>query len=538
MDDKVKEKLKNLFVLYKKNLPGKIEHIEAQWQKMLDHWEQAPLETLHRDVHSLCGSSATYGYLQLGKIARQVEILLKDLLGKEEPSGQEKNLISKHITQLKPASLESTDAALDYQMDLNQEPFNNKLVYVLEENGALTLEIIETLRHMGYESQPVADVMTLTAMMREQPPVAIVMNCSYLTKESMDCLSQRNLGAQSIQLFCLVPSSDLLPRLLAVRAGCDAFFQLPLDVSYFAQVVQSKCSTSTEHFRILIVDDSETLAEYYSLILTNAGMITRVLTNPLELLNVWKSFHPDLLLMDIYMPECTGLELAAVLRLEATYTKTPIIFLSTEDNRNKILFAISLGGEDFLSKPVSPQHLVSAVRARAKRASALNYYMVRDSLTGLLNHSSVITQLDIELARAMLKDSLLTVMMIDVDYFKKINDTYGHLIGDKVLKQLANLFLVYLRNQDIVGRYGGEEFMILLPGTSINDAERICNELRVQFSQYAFKDQEQTFHCTFSAGISFFQDEKEAAYLIQEADEALYEAKNKGRNQVVVYQKS
>ena len=125
--------------------------------------------------------------------------------------------------------------------------------------------------------------------------------------------------------------------------------------------------------------------------------------------------------------------------------------------------------------------------------------------------------------------------MIDIDHFKKINDTYGHPLGDEVLKQIDNLFLVYLRNQDIIGRYGGEEFIIILPGTSKENAKKICDDLRQQFSSYSFTHNKESFSATFSAGISYTVGEDCPKDLIAEADEALYQAKANGRNQVVIF---
>ncbi len=537
MDEKIQTKLKDLLIQYQKNLPDKIVSFEQQWQELQQQWDPEKMETLHRDIHSLCGSSGTYGYVELSKIARQAEIYLKEnLLKADEITEQQQKIVTTYLNQLKVYASVSINEP-NVQLKAKPNPVNSKLVYIVEKSKALCQELIENLSNMGYQPYPIQDIITLAAAFKEQSPVALIINCDFLDADSIELLNQRQKSDQSIQLFCLVPNANLLPRLNAVRAGCDAFFQLPIDISHFNQVFHNKCDISTESFRILIVDDSKTLTDYYSLILNQAGMIAKAITNPMQLLDVIKEFQPDLLLMDIYMPECTGLELAAILRQEKNYTKIPIIFLSTEVDTNKKLFAISLGGDDFLTKPVSPQHLISAIRSRVKRANVLNYYMVTDSLTGLLNHSSILKQLEIEIARALQKNTSLSVIMADIDFFKKINDEYGHPAGDKVIKQLANLFLVYLRGQDIVGRYGGEEFILILPGTNIVNAEKICNDLRVQFSQYIFKEQEKNFSVTFSSGISFLKHKEEAAHLIKEADDALYLAKHQGRNQVVVFDK-
>ncbi len=237
------------------------------------------------------------------------------------------------------------------------------------------------------------------------------------------------------------------------------------------------------------------------------------------------------------MPECTGYELAEILRQEKKYTKIPIIFLSTEEDKEKKMFAISLGGDDFLTKPVSPQHLISAVRSRSKRASILNYYMTTDSLTGLLNHSSILQQLDIQLTRLNQTNNVGSLIMVDIDHFKIINDSYGHQVGDFVIKKLASLFLTRLRGQDTVGRYGGEEFVLILPGANLENSQQIANDLRIQFSKHCFYAENEEFFVTFSAGVTTFYENTDSSKIIEEADQALYKAKQMGRNKVMVLDK-
>ena len=161
--------------------------------------------------------------------------------------------------------------------------------------------------------------------------------------------------------------------------------------------------------------------------------------------------------------------------------------------------------------------------------------MITDSLTGLLNHSSILKQFDLQLARAKITHLPLTFIIIDIDHFKKVNDSYGHQVGDEVIKTISTLFLSRLRNQDSVGRYGGEEFVLILPGAPIDEAIKIVHELRVQFSQYKFKTNDTNFFVTFSAGISCSNGIKNANEIVDEADQALYKAKLNGRNQIMSF---
>lgn len=538
MDDKLQKKLHDLFVIYSKKLPDKIAQIEHQWQELLSKWDKLLYQNLHRDVHSLCGSAGTYGYNEVSKKARELEVYLKALLDNNSITQDEQKNISSLIDQIKKILLQSTVQTLPAIETGATETIENQSIFLLEKDDDLSLEIKDSLEHAGYATSFFSNLTDLQRAAKNKTPIALILDTDYLDAAGIQCVVDLQADQTiPIQIFCIVPNKGLLPRLAAIRAGSNAFFQKPVDVSYLLQIINQKCSISSgDPYRILIIDDSESLGEYYSLILKKAGMIPYAITNPMELITALEEFQPDLLLMDIYMPECTGLELAGVLRQESLYTKIPIIFLSTEDNKLKQLSAISLGGDDFLTKPISAQHLISAVRSRAKRAGILNYYMTTDSLTGLLNHSSLLRRLDIEILHARQQKSPLSFLMIDIDHFKKINDTYGHLMGDVVIKKIATFLLLRLRSQDIVGRYGGEEFAIILAGANIEQSKKICDNLRQQFSQIKFSANNSEFSVTISGGISTFSNHKDAHSIITEADEALYKAKQLGRNQVVTYQ--
>jgi diguanylate cyclase (GGDEF)-like protein len=536
MNETIQKKLHELFVLYSKNLPERIHSLELSWQALLKHWDLAGFQDFHRNVHSLCGSAGTYCYFELSKTARAMEILLKTILAQEKATHENKEEINQFFSQLKSVLAREIPKAQPFFED-EPNSSENKLVYILEYDQELVAELSESLEQASYNPHYIKDMESLKLVVEEQRPTAIIINTEYLDRSAIDFfLMIQKQQKVPVHVFCIVPNADLLPRLAAIRAGCIAFFQKPIDVSYLTQELNINCSLSNnESYRILILDDSKSLAEYYSLILKQADMITRAITNPLELLKELEIFQPDLLLMDVYMPECSGLELAVLLRKDRKYTKIPIIFLSTEDDKNKKLSAISLGGDDFLTKPISPQDLVLAVRSRSNRASILNHYMTSDSLTGLLNHSSILNRLTVEVARAKQQGSSLSFIMIDIDNFKLINDNYGHPFGDAVIKKLASLLMVNLRSRDIIGRYGGEEFALILPGANLENSGKICNHLRRLFSQSCFTINDQNVFATLSAGVACFDGTNDANSIVIQADNALYKAKKNGRDQVVLY---
>jgi diguanylate cyclase (GGDEF)-like protein len=290
----------------------------------------------------------------------------------------------------------------------------------------------------------------------------------------------------------------------------------------------------SEPYHILIVEDDPVLADYYQIILRDAGMQTRIVTNPSEIMEPLIESKPDLILMDVYMPDFSGLELAVVIRQQDTFVSIPITYLSRETNIDKQMLAMSMGGDDFLTKPIQPEHLVAAVTSRVQRSKALRSLMVRDSLTGLLNHSNIKEKLHLEVARSDRQNVPLSFAMIDIDHFKKINDTYGHLAGDRVIKNLARLLRQRLRQTDILGRYGGEEFAAILIGTDGQTAFKVLESIRQDFSQVFQQLGGAEIIVTFSCGIASFPDYIDANHINDAADQALYQAKDRGRNCTVL----
>ena len=195
---------------------------------------------------------------------------------------------------------------------------------------------------------------------------------------------------------------------------------------------------------------------------------------------------------------------------------------------------MSLCGDDFLVKPIDAAHLVSAVTMRATRARFLRSLMIHDGLTGLLNHTAIKEELAREVIRSSRLNSPLSLAMVDIDFFKKVNDTYGHAAGDRVLKSLARLMKQRLRETDIVGRYGGEEFAVIMNDTDAASAAKVIDEIRTVFSRLLHLSHDKEFSVNFSCGIADLAHFSDAVSLSEAADKALYQAKQRGRNKVIV----
>jgi len=334
-------------------------------------------------------------------------------------------------------------------------------------------------------------------------------------------------------LFFSLHETDTPTRLAAVRAGGQEFLTGTLEASSLLEKIEVlTCVAQYEPYKVLIIDDSRAQALHTERLLNSAGIVTRTLIEPIQAMAELADFQPDLIILDMYMPACTGTELAKVIRHNDRYVSVPIIYLSAEDDLDKQLDAMSEGGDDFLTKPIKPRHLITTVRNRAARARNLKARMVRDSLTGLYNHTHILQLLEDCSFRSRRENKPLSFAMLDIDHFKRVNDSHGHPMGDRVIKSLALFLKQRLRKTDYIGRYGGEEFAIVMPDTDLEAAYNVLDEIRQRFAEIHYPAQPQDLWCTFSAGVVELCETSDSLAMASQADEALYRAKGAGRNRV------
>ncbi|MCF7964866.1 MAG: diguanylate cyclase [Methylobacter tundripaludum] len=500
------------------------------------------LSELHADLHKLAGSGGTFGFFELSRQARILEVAVKvwlDDLSVLEAAQWEawKN----DLSALQQAFM--TDAAFDASAGkallvpplLGQN--EHVRVILIEDEALIAYELNKGLSQFGYEVSHCADFSAAEAEIRAGMPDVLVVDSMLPgqnpadSTEALPLLFER-LGYRLPTVF-LADRIDFPSRLAAARAGGGAFLTKSTDISTLAGRIEMLLR---EHdhapYRVLIVDDDEVLAEHYRLTLKAAGMLAEKVCRPEETLAAMQSLNPDLLIIDLYMPDCNGADLALAIRYEDAWMSLPIIYLSAADDLDEQIKALSNGGDDFLTKPVSDARLVSTVQVRAARARKVSELMSQDSLTGLLKHSTIKDRLAIEIERAHRQGKVMAMAMVDLDNFKQVNDTWGHPMGDQVIKTLAHLLRQRLRRQDSIGRYGGEEFAVVLPECNAADAMRLLDDIRQRFAEMRFIHEGQSFGITLSAGVATSKQCTDAPGLLAAADAALYKAKDGGRNQV------
>ncbi|WP_122687772.1 response regulator [Pseudomonas viridiflava] len=411
-----------------------------------------------------------------------------------------------------------------------------KPVYVVLQDHERAERLAKQLEFFGLSALSLHSVSEFQTAMTQRHPAAIVMDVDFSGPgQGLRLASQVQEGLEQKLplLFFSLNETDTPTRLAAVRAGGQEFLTGALEASSLLEKIEIlTCVAQYEPYKVLIIDDSRAQATHTERVLNAAGIVTRTLLDPIQTMGELAEFQPDLIILDMYMPGCTGTELAKVIRHNDRYVSVPIIYLSAEDDQDKQLDAMSEGGDDFLTKPIKPRHLITTVRNRAARARNLKARMVRDSLTGLYNHTHILQLLEDCSFRSRREGKPLCFAMLDIDHFKKVNDSHGHPMGDRVIKSLALFLKQRLRKTDFIGRYGGEEFAIVMPDTDIQSAHQVLEEIRHRFAEIHYPAQPADLFCTFSAGVVSLGLHDDSLSLAAQADSALYRAKHAGRNQV------
>lgn len=339
------------------------------------------------------------------------------------------------------------------------------------------------------------------------------------------------------QTLMLSRRDDFAIRAAAVRAGFDHLVTSPIDSARLNTLLNGTraAECDDEPITVLLIDDMTTAGLYWRKAFAGSSIRLLFETDPERAFDTALAEGPDVILLDLYMPEMDGVDLARIFREHPQLTDVPILFMSSED-RDRYRFEAKLqGGDDFLNKSISRDDLIRMVRYRAQRYRQARAERITDSLTGLMNHRAIKGLVDTELERATRQEQPMSVAMVDIDHFKQINDNWGHPTGDRIIRGLSTLLNTRLRKYDGVGRYGGEEFMIVLPATAPDDAARLIDRLRGFFAEQVFETEDgQRISCQFSAGVAAYPAFITTQEIINAADEALYAAKQSGRNRVEI----
>jgi diguanylate cyclase (GGDEF)-like protein len=289
---------------------------------------------------------------------------------------------------------------------------------------------------------------------------------------------------------------------------------------------------------VLIADDDGVTRAMVTKWLGRSGYKVIPARDGEEALQLATEYQPDLLLVDVTMPGVDGYDVCRAIQ-EASAVASPVILLSAHTQTKAQVAGLDAGAVDYIAKPFAEAELIARVRAALRTKAVRDGFAERasrDGLTGLLNRRELDASADGAVALALRHGRALACLMVDLDHFKEINDLHGHAAGDAVLKEVARRISAACRASDVIGRYGGEEFLLLLPETDGPAAVAVGEKLRRALAETPFEVEAVTIAVTGSVGVAAWDEPMmSTASLFAAADEALYRAKELGRNRTELF---
>jgi diguanylate cyclase (GGDEF)-like protein len=300
--------------------------------------------------------------------------------------------------------------------------------------------------------------------------------------------------------------------------------------------------------RILYADDIAAHVEFVQAFLQGEGYEVHVARDGQEAVEKAEAVQPDLVLLDILMPKMSGIEACRIIKAAAGEKFLPVILVTVKTDIDSKVEGLRIGADDYLTRPFEKEELLARIESMLRIKSLqdrireakreLEDLIITDRLTGLYNQRYLQQRLHDEFRRAERYSEPLSCLLIDIDHFHRVNEELGHDFGDRLLRELAKIVRACVRDVDILTRYGGEEFMILLPNTHFSGSLTVAERIWKEVQNHVFSQGERQAQITVSIGISFYPSREIHSKddLLKSAEEALYRAKEMGRNKICLYQ--
>ena len=534
----LERQLAELRVAYIEKLPGKFEDLARLFAEARATLTTESADALMRCAHTLAGTAGSYGLSDVSQAARKIEELVGDPADERAPEVWERMDGALDAVLLSmPGAAEPTQ-----RMSLAERPsivFKGRLLVIDKDR-----DFLDHISALGGES-----LIRVEACPTREEGVAACESAAYdaalITIEDDDrgaFDTARELrstpGNATLPLAFVSENSEVSSRVGAAKAGGLLFLSKPLSTNHFADAIQRLLRTGDkERPRVLVVDDDPDFVEFVSAILSEEGMAVMSTTDPKSVMEHMESFEPTLVLLDVVMPEVGGLDICQALRTSPRWQNIPVVFVTMKADSASRLETFRAGGDDYLPKPVLPEELIARVRIRVERATMLRQLNDRDPLSGLLLRRAFVQAAESRFAEAARLGAHLSIAILDLDKFKDVNDTQGHLAGDKVISAMGSLLQRRFHKSDLRARWGGEEFVLALNGVDNAAAKLAVSSVLKTFRRIPFGDSESkegAFRSSFTAGIATFPaDGDSLTELIRTADQRLYKGKAEGRARVV-----
>jgi len=485
-----------------------------------------------REAHKLAGTLGTFGFIKGSECARELEQIFEvtEALGPARvPLLSELVVALREEVAVEPAYRSTAAPA----RGRGEKP----LILVIDDDPELAGRLTAEAVRRGMRAKIAATPREGRELAVRERPDIVLLDLSFDdgTSGAYELLSELADWAPPVSVLVFTVRDGFTDRIEVARRGGKGFLQKTLPPSEaMDQVGHVLERARARDIRVLVVDDDPVILDTVRALLEPQGLEVTTLQDPMRFWDELERVSPTLLVLDVDMPGASGIELCRVLRNDRRWVAVPVVVLTARRDPGTIQEVFASGADDYLMKPIITAELVTRVKNRLDRFRLHQALAETDGLTGVANRRTSRESLGQLTRLARRFNQPLCLVELDLDQFKRVNDRYGHAAGDAVLRRLGELLLRAFRGDDVVSRWGGEEFVLGMYGMSSWDGARRMTQLLETFREEEFHAGDERFRVSFSAGVSQYpEDGQDVEALYRSADEALYRAKAAGRDRVL-----
>ena len=495
--------------------------------------EHDALDSLKQRFHRLAGSGGSYGFPRVTEVSRAME---ERILTPPTPTIEDADRFEQAIHDIRDA-FDNEASTLDMPMVLGRLPgFAYRALLVMRPTP-MRDSIESALLKTGFELDVNDGNIDPWDIPPSKRPDLVVIGTDIGDDALMLARYWAAATPERPRAVVLADTDEKLDRLRTAAAGLDAVFGPAALPGELAQFARGLARVGAPPPNVVVVEDDPAQAKLMATWLGQINARVSLCGTAQAASDTLSRELPDLVLLDVDLPDVDGYAIARLMRQDPRLALVPIVFLTARRTLADEMEGLRAGGDDFLAKPVERSHLLQVVLTRTERGRRIRELVHRDGLTGVLNHATLMAELEHAIAFAARHGEPLCFLMLDLDHFKRINDTHGHLIGDQVLMHVSAIFRKAIRSSDLIGRYGGEEFGIILRRCPADNGMVLAEKLRSTLANTPVKVRGGAeLAPRVSIGVAVFVGDRErsVADVAAEADRALYEAKAAGRDRVVM----
>jgi diguanylate cyclase (GGDEF)-like protein len=492
--------------------------------------DDALRDQARHEAHRLAGSVGTFGFPEASRLAREIE----QVFAAAEPPGEaQARQLSEWVGALR-RDLERGPA--------DQQPTaptgEDAVVLIVDDDALLAARIVAEAAGRGLRAIAAPDLAAArTAITRERPDVVLLdLGFPGTDEDGLTLLAELAARTPPLPVVVYTAREGFADRVEVARLGGRAFLQKPVPPAQVLETITQVLQQARAHdATVMVVDDDPAVLELLHALLAPRRIEVHPLDDPLRFWDALEQATPDLLVLDVDMPHLNGIELCRVVRNDPRWRELPVLFLTGHTDADTVRRVFAAGADDYVSKPIVGPELIARITNRLERTLLHRSMAEIDALTGVANRRKSDQVLSQYLRVAERQGQPLSLAVLDLDHFKLVNDRYGHAAGDAVLRRFGRLLLRSFRGEDVVARWGGEEFVVGMYGMTRDRAvprlAAVLAALRQEEFTTAAGDQ---WRVSFSAGVAEYPtDGTDVQTLYRAADQALYQAKEAGRDRVL-----